>query len=177
MPPPLILTARFAAADQARFDALRRRHFPPQLNHIGAHLTMFHHLPGEDEAEVDAALRRLAATQPPCIAAVTGLRSLGRGVAFHLDCPPLARLRGAVARTFHDRLTAQDRQGWRPHGTIQNKVAPAEAAALLAAMQAVFSPFDVAVTGLCLWHYRGGPWTPAGEYPFDGAEPAPAACQ
>ena len=165
-PAPLILTARFAPAEQERFDALRRRHFPAQMNHIGAHLTMFHHLPGEEAEAVDRTLRSLAAQEAACVAEVTGLRSLGRGVAFSVGCAPLARLRAAVVRAFGDRLTAQDRQGWRPHVTIQNKVSPAEAAALLAAMQAGFTPFTVPVTGVSLWHYDGGPWSLAAHYPF-----------
>ena len=166
---PLILTARFAAAEQERFDALRRRHFPAQLNHIGAHLTMFHHLPGGEAEAVDRLLGVLAQEQAACMAAVSGLRSLGRGVAYSVDCPPLTRLRAAVAREFNGHLTAQDRQGWRPHVTIQNKVAPAEAAALLATMQAGFTPFAVPVTGLSLWHYDGGPWSLAAHYPFASA--------
>ncbi len=165
---PLILTAAFAAPDQARFDRLRRLHFPPQLNHIAAHLTLFHHLPGERLDAVRSAVQTLAGTQPVCPASVTGLRPLGRGVAFTLACPALARLRADLAGRFTDDLTPQDRQGWRPHVTIQNKAAPADAAALLATMQAAFSPFDVTVAGLSLWHYRGGPWELDAHHPFAG---------
>ena len=168
MPDPLILTAALAEPDQARFDRLRALHFPAQLNHIAAHLTMFHHLPGDALDEVQATLAHLAAEHPGVPARVTGLRSLGRGTAYTLDCPPLARIRAVVARAFHDHLTAQDRQGWRPHITIQNKVAPAEAATLLAHMRAGFTAFDVDVTGLSLWQYCGGPWAPASTHAFTG---------
>jgi len=163
---PLILTALLAEADQARFDALREAHFPAHLNHIAAHVTLFHHLPGDEFEAIDHALRQLAAHTAPVHAEVSGLRSLGRGVAFSLASPVLATVRASLARGFHDRLTAQDRQGFRPHVTIQNKVTPAEAAALLTRMQAGFTPFTVGVEGLSLWHYQGGPWTPAGRYRF-----------
>ena len=46
---PLILTLAFDEATFARFDGLRRRHFPDALNLIPAHATLFHHLPGEEE--------------------------------------------------------------------------------------------------------------------------------
>ena len=42
---PLVLTA---ALDDETFDwldGLRRRHFPPERNHLAAHLTLFHALP------------------------------------------------------------------------------------------------------------------------------------
>ena len=152
MSQPLILTAAFAAPDQARFDRLREAHFPPDRNHIPAHLTLFHHLPGDDEA--------------PCRAEIPGLRSLGRGVAFDVRCPPLASLRAALGKLWHESLTAQDRQDWRPHVTVQNKVAPAEAAALLAAMRAEFAPFGVSVEGVHLWRYLGGPWEDLGTFAF-----------
>ena len=46
---PLILTLALDDLSFARFDALRREHFPPTLNRIPAHVTLFHHLPGEEE--------------------------------------------------------------------------------------------------------------------------------
>ena len=44
-------------------------------------------------------------------------------------------------------LTAQDRQGFRAHVTIQNKVTPEVARSTLAALSAVFTPF---VDGQCI---------------------------
>ena len=166
MTAPLILTAAFAPVEQARFDRLREAHFPPDRNMIPAHLTLFHHLPGDDPAAVQACIEAACAHVPPCEAEVSGIRSLGRGVAFELHSPPLAAVRAGLARTWHDVLTPQDRQGWRPHVTVQNKAAPAEAATLLAAMRAEFVPFTVHVEGLHLWRYLGGPWEPLARIPF-----------
>src|SRR5919112_1744177 len=56
-PAPLILSAVLDAPVQQRLDALRRAHFPPERNHLAAHVTLFHHLPG---AEEDAVARALA---------------------------------------------------------------------------------------------------------------------
>jgi len=144
--------------DQARFNLLRERHFPPGLNYIAAHLTMFHHLPGTEADSVEESVRVAAANQQAFEVAVTGLRSLGHGVAYTLASAPLVALRGGLTRHWHEHLTAQDRQGWRPHVTIQNKAGPGKAKALLAAMDAVFVPFHVRATGLTLWRYMGGPW-------------------
>ena len=168
---PLILTLGLHPEDQARFDALREAHFPSALNYIQAHLTLFHHLPGEQAADVAASMGLAAAGQAPFEAAVRGVRSLGRGVAFTIESAVLTRLRGALARHWHDGLTAQDRQGWRPHITVQNKVTPAEAASLLAAMEAAFTPFSIRAEGLALWRYLGGPWELAGRYAFSQEAP------
>ena len=45
---PLILTLTLDEATQAYFNDLRRQHFPPNINYLAAHLTLFHHLPGAD---------------------------------------------------------------------------------------------------------------------------------
>ncbi|MDP9097349.1 MAG: 2'-5' RNA ligase family protein [Pseudomonadota bacterium] len=171
---PLILTLALADADQTRFDRLRALHFPPERNHLGAHVTLFHHLPGEDIGQVSATIERCSQSAPFPVA-VTGLRSLGRGVAFSLASPELARLHRSLAQHFHADLTAQDRQSFRPHVTIQNKVAPADARALLAHLAAAFTPFEVHAVGLHLWHYRGGPWEHAMSVGFKAPPAAPPA--
>lgn len=169
---PLILTLALADADQARFDRLRAQHFPPERNHIPAHLTLFHHLPGDAIDLVRGTIEACSQVAPFPIA-VTGLRSLGRGVAFTLASPELASLRRTLAQHWHADLTAQDRQGFRPHITIQNKVAPEDARALLAHLTAAFTPFEVQADGLNLWRYRGGPWEPAAHILFRAPPEAP----
>ena len=166
--PPLILTLRLLPDEQARFQRLRDLHFPPERNLVPAHITLFHHLPGAELGAVQAALAWHGAAQPPFNVAVTGLRSLGRGVAYTVDAPALLALRAALAAEWRDWLTPQDRQSYRPHLTIQNKATPDAARILLAGMQAGFAPFTAGATGLLLWHYLGGPWQLAGEEAFAG---------
>lgn len=163
---PLILTLEMDEATFARFDGLRRRHFPKKLNLIPAHATLFHHLPGEDEERVAATLAELTRAADPPPVEVTGLRFLGRGVAYGLASDALSRLRGEIALRFHDSLTAQDSQGWRPHVTIQNKVAPDVARALHRSLEDDFEPFRFTAPGLLLWRYLGGPWQQRGRFPF-----------
>ncbi len=164
--PPLILTLALDPASLAFFETARRRHFPPARNIVPAHLTLFHHLPGDAEATVHAFLERLAAVTPRFRLAVEGLRFLGRGVAYEIASPELQALRARCAEAFADRLIPQDRQGYRPHVTVQNKADPREAKALFGEMQGAFEPFQVEAVGLLLWRYRGGPWERAAFLPF-----------
>ncbi len=123
---------------------------------VPAHATLFHALPSDGQADVEAALAPFGTATFPV--RVSGIRSLGRGVAFTLESTPLAERRAAVARRFADRLTRQDASPWRPHVTVQNKVSAAAAASLLASLAAHFEPVDTAAAALHLWAYRGGPW-------------------
>ncbi len=168
-PDPLILTLQMDEATFAAFDGLRRRHFPEKLNRIPAHATLFHHLPGEDVAGVTETVTAFARAQAAPEVAVTGVRFTGRGVAYALESDALSAFRGRVAAAFRDRLTAQDSQGWRPHVTVQNKVAPDLARALHAALAGDFSPSRFRAPGLLLWHYLGGPWERVATIPFGGA--------
>ena len=165
---PLILTLDLDARLFAGLDALRRQHFPPDRNHIPAHVTLFHHLPGEHEADVVAHLADVCRTQPPVPVSLPGVRSLGKGVAVTVAGPELVALRNRLAGHWAGWLTPQDRQGFRPHVTVQNKVLPAEAKALLAELAAWWVPVHGAGDGLRLWRYVGGPWEAAGRFPFAG---------
>ena len=166
MTAPLILTLGFDAATFARLDTARRAYFPPERNLIPAHLTLFHALPGKAIAAVAARLTEVTAATSPLPLRIASLRFLGRGVAYEVEAPALRALRATLAEAWRDWLTPQDRQGWRPHVTVQNKVAAEQARATLAELQADFTPWDATGEGLLLWHYRGGPWDAAGRFPF-----------
>lgn len=167
---PLILTLTLDAAAQGFFEELRQRHFPRERNFLAAHLTLFHHLPGPDYAAVSNHLAQVAADQPPMLLAVTGVRFLGRGVAYTLVCPALQSLHRGLQQHWVAYLTPQDQQRLNPHVTVQNKVDPAVARALHAELAADFQPFEATGTGLHLWSYRNGPWESRQEFPFEGAE-------
>ena len=162
----LIVTLLLDDAAQRRFDRLRASHFPAERNHLQAHVTLFHALPGEDLGRVREELAR-AADRAPFAVAVTGVRFLGRGVALDLHADELTSLRSSLAAAFEPELTRQDRQWSRPHVTVQNKVEPDVARALHADLSAAFVPETVTARGLGLWHYRGGPWDAEAEFAFD----------
>ncbi len=161
----LIVTAELGHEDQAWLDRLRRAHFPPERNQLAAHLTMFHALPPSAESE---ARRRLAeaVTVPAPPAWIAGLMDLGGGVALRIVSDGLDAIRDDLAAMFEGLLSAQDAQGWRPHVTIQNKVAAKVARALLAELERGFEPRPLAIRGLGLHRYLGGPWEPLALYPF-----------
>ncbi|WP_235003439.1 2'-5' RNA ligase family protein [Blastococcus haudaquaticus] len=161
----MIVTLLLENAAQERFDRLRAAHFPPERNYLAAHVTLFHALPGE---QVDAVLADLAeATDRPAFdVAVTGVRFLGRGVAYSLASEDVSALRSGLVASWQQWLTPQDRQKHAPHVTVQNKVQPAVARALHERLLAEFVPYDVRARGLGLWRYLGGPWEPVAELPF-----------
>jgi 2'-5' RNA ligase len=167
MTQPLILTLQMDESSQEHFDRLRELHFPPERNYLSAHLTLFHKLPGGREAEISAELRETCQIREPFTLAARGLRFLGRGVAYEISSPKLLALRRQLARRWEPWLSAQDRQGFKPHITVQNKVSPERARALQKELQASFTPFEIRGVGLSLWRYLGGPWEPVYTYLFE----------
>ncbi len=159
--PTFILTLAFDPATFARLDALRRAHFPPERNFIPAHLTLFHSLGEDAESAIRAATER-----PPFPLAFSRVHRLGRGAAFAVDSPELIALRAGLARAFKGGLTAQDRQPYRPHVTIQNKADPETARTTLEALSSTFAPWKGTGVGLLFWRYLGGPWALEREFPF-----------
>ncbi len=168
---PVIATVQMDAGSADFFQRLRTAHFPPALDRVPAHLTLFHALPGPLEAEIVEHVAAVAAREAPFPMRVAGPVPLGRGVAFRIESERLAAVRAAIAAPFRERLTGQDRQRFRPHVTVQNKVTPEAARRTLADLAAAFEPFEAIAEGVQLWHYAGGPWRPAGAIAF--AAPAP----
>ena len=155
---PLILTARPEPATLARFEALRRAHYPAALNRVPAHISLFHQLPGSEVDAVAARLKLTAREHPAPVAEVTGLRSLGRGVAFTLRSEGLAALHADLAEAWEPLLIPQDRHRFAAHVTVQNKVTPAEARATLAALSAGFETWTCRIVAVDVWRYLDGPW-------------------
>ena len=169
-PAPFIVTAELPADLFSWADGLRRAHFPPERNHLAAHVTLFHAFAPSLRAELLVLLKALAARHAPVPARVMGLMNLGRGTAIALESPAMLALRQALADHFHGALSAQDQHPPRLHITIQNKVDPAAARALQAALAGAIPARAFAFTGLGLHLYRGGPWEAAGIFPFRGKQ-------
>ena len=163
---PIIATLQFDEPSDAYFQDMRRKYYPPALNLIGAHLTLFHNLPGAEEKAVLETIATEAARTEPFKVTVAGVMRLGRGVVFKIKSDELMALRTRLAETFRQFLVAQDREPFRPHVTIQNKVAPHEAAELHDHLAKAFQPFEAAAEGVQLWRYEGGPWSPVAAIAF-----------
>lgn len=163
---PLILTAKMEPRAQHHFQRLRDHHFPPERNLVPAHVTLFHHLPGTELGAIVDRLKAVARGTPAPAIEVAGLRSLGGGVAYDLRSPALEELRDELAHAWSTLLIPQDRAGFRPHVTVQNKVPAREAKALLAELSQTFRPWRFIADGLQLWRYLDGPWEAVSETRF-----------
>ncbi len=167
---PIIMTASMGAADQAWANALRRAHYPAARNVLDAHITLFHHLPGAHEAEAVARVKALVTEFAAPDAGLSELMNMGNGVAYRIHSPGLLVIRDMMAEGLHGLLTAQDQGQPRLHITVQNKVEPAAAKALLQQLTATFLPRPLIITGLALHRYMGGPWELIGDWRFRGRE-------
>lgn len=164
---PLILTLKLNSAAFQILDDLRQQHFPRERSFLPAHVTMFHALPGDQEAAIVQTLERVCSQTPVLPLHFPKLRFLGRGIAVELDCSALIDLRKQLATGWADWLTQQDQQGYRPHVTIQNKVDSIEARQLYTVLDRTWKPFDGYGEGVLLWRYQGGPWNFVQEFPFE----------
>jgi hypothetical protein len=164
---PLIVTALFGAGDDGWIQALRQAHYPPELNRVPAHLTLFRHLPPSLGRELSARLAAAASGASPR-ASVAGILDLGGGTALRVESRELEDIREELAEAFHGLLMPQDQAPWRPHVTIQNKVEPREARRLQQTLRAGFEPRPLAIRALASWRYLDGPWEAVRTYPFRG---------
>ena len=156
-PAPLVVTLALPDDVQARLDAERARWFPAGRTAVGAHVTLFHAVPGELSAQV---VDDLAAQADSAFGVrITGVMTLGRGAAYTVEAPELARRHHRLQQGWWPHLTRQDRQPLRAHITVQNKVDPGVARRTVTTLTATFTPYDVAALGYDLWRYDGGPWT------------------
>ncbi len=164
--PPLIITLKLDDESFEFFNELRQLHFPPERNFLSAHLTLFHHLPGEDSKTVASDLTHFCAGFKNFPLQFNDWRMLGRGVAVKVEAPELYSLHRLLSKSWNEWLTAQDRQKFQPHITVQNKVAPDQARRLYENLVAGWQPRMGAATGLRLWHYLGGEWKSEKDFLF-----------
>ena len=159
-----VLTLALDLEAQARFESLRRQYFPAALNRIPAHLTLFHTLPETDETS--ELLEDIARGQHAFAMEIMAPKSIGRGVALFFQSPSAMALHRRLSAAFAEHLSAQDRQGFRPHVVVQNKVTNDVANDTLAQLLQGFRSFPVRAVGLDLWRYLDGPWKHMKRYPF-----------
>ncbi|QAU49949.1 2'-5' RNA ligase family protein [Bradyrhizobium guangzhouense] len=157
-----ILTAELDPASFAWLDGLRRNYFPPERNLLPAHLTLFHRLSSEQTGR----LREVRLPRGPIRVLLDAPLPLGPGVAIRVRSPDLEQVRSAARLAMGGEFSRQDSQGWRPHVTIQNKVAADVAKRLRQQLATDFEPRAGAATALLVWEYLNGPWKPVDRLPF-----------
>ncbi len=176
MADPFILTAVLPPDLQGFAEGLRRAHFPPERNHLHAHVTLFHAFAPALLDELVGFITRVAAEFAPPEGAVKGVIDLGKGTAIALESPQLLTLRAMIAEHFRGSLTSQDLHEPRPHITIQNKVTKDEARALQADLAPLLAPWIMkgrfVFPALALHRYKGGPWEHIKTCAFRGRERA-----
>ncbi|MEM6537585.1 MAG: 2'-5' RNA ligase family protein [Pseudomonadota bacterium] len=171
---PFIVTLQFDDQTDAMLQDLRSTHFPPKLNKVPAHLTLFHQLAETEERRVFEAIGQAATETEAFLVSLTGPMPLGRGVAIRVEADGLLKLRARLAGAFERFLIGQDRQKFRPHVTIQNKTTKARARGLLDHLTQTWKPISGVGEGLQIWRYEGGPWSPVASVLF---KPSPALGQ
>ena len=163
---PWLLTLDLDPVSTAFFERARAAHFPATRNRVPAHVMLFHRIAAEHGDELVVDLERTLGGVAPFAVAVTGVRSMGTGVAYELASERLSALRARLARLWGAWLVPQDRERYRPHVVVQNKVEARTARETLALVAASFAPFEVTATGIGLWRYRNGPWEAARAFAF-----------
>jgi len=167
--PTLILTLKLDQTTFEQVNTLRQQYFPPARNIVPAHITLFHALPGDHKGTIAQHLQTQCAQIPAIDLHLPTLRFLGNGVAIEVEAPALVELRQSFAQTWSDWLTAQDQQKYRPHITLQNKVAAATARQTYEELTQQWQPTRGNAEGVLLWYYRNGPWELAHEFSFRSA--------
>lgn len=165
---PFIVTAELPRDVLGWADRLRKQHYPPERNHLPAHVTLFHALAPSLREALPAVLAREAGAEVRPEAELTGLMDLGRGTALALRSPAMLAIRARIAEHFHGALTAQDRHEPRLHITIQNKVTVAAARMLQAELGARLERQRFRFTGLGLHRYCNPHWEAVGIWQFRG---------
>jgi hypothetical protein len=164
---PIIVTATFGDGDNGWIQQLRRDHYPPALNRVPAHLTLFRQLPPSIERELGQRVSRYAALAAPP-AEISSVIDLGGGTALAVRSEALEDMRADLAEALYGLLTPQDLAPWRPHITVQNKVEATEARKLQQALRGRYEGRMIAIKALAAWRYLDGPWQAIREWRFRG---------
>jgi hypothetical protein len=150
-----ILTAEMDDDSFAWLNGLRQAHFPEERNFLPAHLTLFHRMSSEQIVRLGS----IEVPRTPIELCFDRIVFLGSGVAIRIRSAELERLRNTAQAGMGGELSRQDRQPWKPHVTVQNKVPVETARQLQRMLEHGFAERVGVVTGLLVWEYLGGPWT------------------
>ncbi len=164
----LVITARPDPSALQRFDEMRRALFPSGRNKVPAHISLFHNLPGQ---LFETLMHDIASALPGCspLAETSGVRFLGKGIAYMIAAPGLKQLHGVLSDRYADHLIAQDRQTYSPHVTVMNKADPVQARAESDRLTAAFAPMRMVLTAVDLWLYLpDGTWQSKGDVAWGG---------
>lgn len=183
-----VLTLLTDAEHHNYMTQIRNQYFPPKINKLEAHVTMFHALPESkmDHAILPALNKIAQATQPYRIRANEAFRlSKGVGVSIlddidHADTGKQKRnmtriIHAELRKNWSEWLSEQDSKPPRLHYTVMNKVSDEkQIEGALHELQKRFPArvedeprIESAVNGLTLWEYkRSGHWANPKHFKF-----------
>ena len=165
---PLLVTLKIDNESFEYFNALRLKYFPPEKIKIGAHITLIHKLPGEEEVYIKSVIREAAGKTNAFKMQTVKLWKLGQGVAYLLDSAEAVKVQAGLRDIWWGWLNPQDKQrGFKPHITVQNRALPKQASELFHRLTAEFEPVEITALGLSLWRYLGGPWEHVEDFAFN----------
>lgn len=166
--PPYILTLQLDDHTFQFLDHLRYKYFPRHLNFLRAHVTLFHKLPREVPTLI---FIEACCQQISCFPfTITNPVFTGRGVGLKIESLSLSILHRRMAEHWASVLSPQDKQPFKPHVTVQNKVEPPVARMLYDDLVVNFATIQGKATGLILHEYLGGPWRTVATFPFVDSE-------
>ncbi|GAM87877.1 hypothetical protein ANO11243_059050 [Dothideomycetidae sp. 11243] len=158
-----ILTLLADSSLHSAMNELRKQYFPPHINRLEAHITLFHALPQShlDDRILPSIEDLVANTSPFELGATTPFK-LKKGIAIGLpkdhggnDARGIHR---ALMRQWEDFLSQQDRS-FQAHFTIMNKVDDSKRVGqTFHDLQDGWKPHFGTADGLSLWKYHPKGW-------------------
>ncbi|KAF4336111.1 hypothetical protein FBEOM_10047 [Fusarium beomiforme] len=154
--------------------ALRKQWFPSQLLKVGAHITLFHALPGSKLSEVKANIAAITSRTSsfPIGVGSQDVFEMGNGVGINLHAGQkrAMNIRSELRNKWEPFLSDQDRRGkWRGHYTIMNKQDDKEVVhKCLEYLKDGHAESKGSVEGLSLWLYDRCWWKLNEVFKFSG---------
>lgn len=161
-----VLTLQTDKAHHRRMTELRNQYFPPKLNKLAAHLTLFHALPGSKlNSYIIPTIEDVTSkTSPFRVHAIKPFRlkyGIAISVAKENGAKQAQNVHHALQQSWLDEnfLSDQDRGGMRAHYTILNKVDnQGEIDKAFNQVQSQFKGDFGVAEGLGLYRYDRGKW-------------------
>ncbi len=164
---PLVLTFSMEEVSFDRLDTWRSKYFPKERNHLKAHLTIYHQLPGQRIHELRELLSAVSQLQTAIPVKFSSLLLRQGFLGVRVESEKLNETKLNLDKILDSYLRVQDRKEYKPHVTLSNFGSPKEALRSFAELEKIFVPWDGYLTGMALFHYRGGPWEHDSSYFFD----------
>ncbi|KAF2841805.1 hypothetical protein M501DRAFT_918108, partial [Patellaria atrata CBS 101060] len=168
-----ILTLTTSPSLSKPMDELRLEHFPPQFNHVPAHLILFHTLPHSRLSHIIAKIEDLTQYMSPFRITASFPFMLGkRSVVIGLNegHRQVQKMLGQLKGAWKEFISGKDRALKTPHWTIQARVRNRDG--VMRSLEEVKARFEGAKgtgEGLTLWRYvTGDQWILEREFPFRG---------